>query len=228
MTDRTVRLPIYSLHSSRKMAFEQRMDIMLTYWHWLEYDSVALGAVRRSSYFPSAQFCAAGMRAICWGIPASITCARVWRKQVDLVRLALLRPLHWRRLTLYRDIRPDLGVFGVEAQPFFESGLGVRLDCIDRAFRLANTAIDAFVRVDDEHILALVETVHGTHLDAVHVFALDAFVVDDVGQLGVLPADCRGQLIHHLRRRDARSLAENGRIEDQRPLARSERRTGDI
>ena len=54
------------------------------------------------------------------------------------------------------------------------------------------------------------------------------FVVDDVGQLGVLPADCRGQLIHHVRRRDARSLAENGRIEDQRPLARSERRTGDI
>jgi hypothetical protein len=45
MTDRSVRLPIYSLHSSRKMAFEQRMDIMLTYWHWLEYDSVALATL---------------------------------------------------------------------------------------------------------------------------------------------------------------------------------------
>jgi hypothetical protein len=42
----SVRLPINnSLHSSRKMAFEQRMDIVLTYWHWLEYDSVALATL---------------------------------------------------------------------------------------------------------------------------------------------------------------------------------------
>jgi hypothetical protein len=39
-----VRLPII-LHSSRKMAFEQRMDNVLTYWHWLEYDSVALATL---------------------------------------------------------------------------------------------------------------------------------------------------------------------------------------
>jgi len=25
--------------------FEQRMDIVLTYWHWLEYDSVALATL---------------------------------------------------------------------------------------------------------------------------------------------------------------------------------------
>jgi hypothetical protein len=50
--------------------------------------------------------------------------------------------------------------------------------------------------VDDEHILALVEAVHGTHLDAVHVFALDAFVVDDVGQLNALSADRSGVPIH--------------------------------
>ena len=31
--------------ASRKMAFEQRMDIVLTYWHWLEYDSVALATL---------------------------------------------------------------------------------------------------------------------------------------------------------------------------------------
>ena len=76
--------------------------------------------------------------------------------------------------------------------------------------------------MDDEHVLAFVEAVHGTHLDAVHVFALDAFVVDDVGQLGVLPADCRGQLIHRVHHRGARSLAENVRIEDPRPPAESE------
>jgi hypothetical protein len=43
-TDRSVRRPVYSLHSSRKMV-EQRMDIVLTYWHWLEYDSVALATL---------------------------------------------------------------------------------------------------------------------------------------------------------------------------------------
>ena len=75
---------------------------------------------------------------------------------------------------------------------------------------------------------AYLQAVHGTHLDAVHVFALDAFVVDDVGQLGALPGACRGQLIHHVRHRGARSLAENGRTKDLRSPARSERRTVDI
>ena len=51
------------------------------------------------------------------------------------------------------------------------------------------------VRVDDEHVLALVEAVHGAHVDAVHGFAANAAIVDDVGQLGVLLADCRGQLM---------------------------------
>jgi hypothetical protein len=36
--------------------------------------------------------------------------------------------------------------------------------------------------VDDEHILALVEAVHGTHSDAVHRFAANAPIVDDVSQ----------------------------------------------
>ena len=63
------------------------------------------------------------------------------------------------------------------------------------------------------------------HLDAVHGFAANAAIIDDVGQLGVLPADCRGQLIHHVCHvvhRGARSLVENGRTEDLRPLAESE------
>jgi hypothetical protein len=45
MTDRSGSSAHHSLHSSRKMAFEQRMDIVLTYWHWLEYDSVALATL---------------------------------------------------------------------------------------------------------------------------------------------------------------------------------------
>src|SRR5258706_10623367 len=45
--------------------------------------------------------------------------------------------------------------------------------------------IDAFVRVDDEHVLALVEAVHGAHLDAVHDVAANTALVDDEGQLSV-------------------------------------------
>jgi hypothetical protein len=40
--------------------------------------------------------------------------------------------------------------------------------------------------MDDEHILALVEAIHGADFDAVHVFTFDATVVDDVGHLDTL------------------------------------------
>jgi hypothetical protein len=33
------------LWRKKKVAFEQRMDIVLTSWHWLEYDSVALAVL---------------------------------------------------------------------------------------------------------------------------------------------------------------------------------------
>jgi len=52
-----------------------------------------------------------------------------------------------------------------------------------------------FVRVDDEHALALVEAVHGAHFDAVHGFAANATLVDDVGQLTVLSAGRSGELV---------------------------------
>jgi hypothetical protein len=34
--------------------------------------------------------------------------------------------------------------------------------------------------MDDEHVLALIEAVHRTDFDAIHVFAFDAVVVDDI------------------------------------------------
>src|SRR5258707_80478 len=111
----------------------------------------------------------------------SITCARVRRQQVDLVRLGLPLLCIWRRLTLDGDVRPDSRIFGIDSEPFFESGLRVRLDCVDRAFRLANTAINAFIRVDDEHVLALVEAIDRTYLYAVHVLTFDTAFIDDVG-----------------------------------------------
>jgi hypothetical protein len=37
--------------------------------------------------------------------------------------------------------------------------------------------------MDDEHVLAFIEAVDGANLDAVHVFALNAIVGDDIGHL---------------------------------------------
>ena len=86
----------------------------------------------------------------------------------------------WRGRPFDRDIRPGFRILPVDLQPPVEFRLGVRLDGIDRAFRLAHPAIDAFVRVNHQHIGALVEAVHGADLDAIHILALDANFGDDV------------------------------------------------
>jgi len=88
-----------------------------------------------------------------------------------------------RRFLLGGDVRPGLGEFRVDTQPLLRAWLGVGLDRVHWAFGFADTAIDAFVRVDHKHIFALVEAIHGADLHAVHVFAFDAIVVDDVGHL---------------------------------------------
>jgi len=76
--------------------------------------------------------------------------------------------------------------------------------------------------VNDQHVLTLVEAVHGAHGDTVHGFATNAAFIDDVGQLSLLPADRRDELIHIVRHRDARYLTENGRREDPRLLIGSD------
>ena len=135
---------------------------------------------------------------------ASIARAWIWREVLQFVRLPLpLLPVGQGRFFSV-NVWPDFRVFRVQRQPFLESRLGVRLDRVDRAFRHADPAIDAFVRVDDEHVLALVEAVHGANLHAIHQLALDAAFVDDVGQLGVLSAGRSGELIHGVRPRGAR------------------------
>jgi hypothetical protein len=59
-------------------------------------------------------------------------------------------------------------------------GLGIRLDRVDRTFRLANAAVDALVGMNDEHVGALVEAVHRAHFHAIHVLAFNATFDDDV------------------------------------------------
>ena len=91
-----------------------------------------------------------------------------------------------RRSLLGRDIGPRFCEFGVDTEPLLNAGLGVGLDRVDRAFRLANTAIDALIRMDDQHIFALVKAVDRADLDAIHVFTFDAIVVDDIGHFHTL------------------------------------------
>ena len=81
---------------------------------------------------------------------------------------------------LGRDVRPLFRIFAIEIEPTVKRRLGVGLDGVDRAFRLAHPAIDAFIGMDHEHILALVEAVYRADFNAVGVFALDADFSDDV------------------------------------------------
>ncbi len=83
-----------------------------------------------------------------------------------------------------RNIWPDFCVFRIQRQPLLKPWFGIRLDGIDGTFRFANATVDAFPGMDDEHVLALVEAVDGAHGDAVHGFAANAAIVDDVSQFG--------------------------------------------
>src|SRR5215213_5840042 len=84
------------------------------------------------------------------------------------------------------DVRPLGGESGVDLEPFFEPAFGVGQDRLGRAFRLADAAIDAFVGVDDEHIVAFVKAIDRADLDAIHIFAFDAGVGDDIGHANKL------------------------------------------
>ena len=56
----------------------------------------------------------------------------------------------------------------------------LREDRLDRALRLARTAVDALLGVDDEDAARLVDAVHGADVDARAVFDVDAGLGDDV------------------------------------------------
>jgi len=86
-----------------------------------------------------------------------------------------------RWFTLFDDVGPFFGIFGVDLQPVVEARFGVRFDRIDRAFRFANTTVDTFVGMNDEHVLALIETIDRANFHTVHEFAFDAVVGDEIG-----------------------------------------------
>src|SRR5690606_7096923 len=85
---------------------------------------------------------------------------------------------------LLADIRPGLGILGVQFEPAFKTADRIGLDGLGRAFGFTHAAIDALVRMNDEHVLAFIEAIDGAYLDAVHIFAFDAIFRDDVGHAG--------------------------------------------
>ena len=88
--------------------------------------------------------------------------------------------VRWRGL-LGCNVRPGVGELTVDLQPLLNVRFRIRLNGVNRAFRFADAAVDAFVRMDDEHVLALVEAINRTDLNAIGVFALNAFFVHDIG-----------------------------------------------
>ena len=109
---------------------------------------------------------------------------------IELICHAVKRFGVGRGLALYRDIGPDICVIGIELEPIRQAGVRVGNDRLGRAFRHAYATIDAFVWMDNEHILAFIEAVHRANFDAIHIFALDAIVGDHKSH-DVFPGQCR-------------------------------------
>jgi hypothetical protein len=84
-------------------------------------------------------------------------------------------------IALYGDVGPLVRIFGIDLQPFVEPWFGVGFYGFSGALGLTYTAIDALIRVYNEHIFAFIKAVHGTYFYTVHIFALNAVIDDDIG-----------------------------------------------
>ena len=90
-----------------------------------------------------------------------------------------------RGFLLLGDVGPALGIFGIHLEPLLQTRFGIGLDGVGGSFRLANAAVDAFIRMNDQHVVALVEAVHRADFDAIGIFTLDAGFSDDVSHPGL-------------------------------------------
>ena len=100
---------------------------------------------------------------------------------VELVGLAVPFLCVCRRFTFQGDVGPFGGIFRVDFQPLVETGLGIGLDRFRRAFRFAHTAVNALIRMDDQHVFTFVEAIDGADFHAVHVFAFNAIIGHQIG-----------------------------------------------
>jgi hypothetical protein len=122
---------------------------------------------------------------------SSVTFAGVFRKQSQFAGFSVKFLGSFRRIALDGDVWPFWRIFGIKLQPALQTRLRVRLDGVSRAFWFAYPTVDAFIGMDDKHVLAFVEAIHGADFHAVHIFALDAVFSDDVGHSRVPAVDAR-------------------------------------
>ena len=114
-------------------------------------------------------------------VPLSCSAERLALQQRQFVRL--VGPFLGVRRGGFHfcDVRPDLRQFSIELKEYLLvfGQLIFRVDGIYRAFRLAQGAVNAFVRVNDEEIGPFVKTIDRAHLHAVCVFALDTLFANN-------------------------------------------------
>jgi hypothetical protein len=103
------------------------------------------------------------------------------------------------RVSLDGNIWPFRRVFGVKLEPAFQPRFRVGLDGVSRAFGFTYAAVDAFIGVDDQHVLAFVETIDRADFNTVHVLALDAVLGDDIGHVLSIQSGLTGFLAEGIR-----------------------------
>ena len=101
-----------------------------------------------------------------------------------------------RMIFLADDNWPKFRVFAVELNPLLGVRLGVGANCICGAFRLAHTTVDTLIWMNNEHILAFIEAIHGANFDTVCVFARNTGVVDNIGHR-ILSIKVYGRSLSH-------------------------------
>ena len=105
----------------------------------------------------------------------------------ELTADALERVSVCRWIFLQRDHRPGFRVVAVQLDPLGSIWVRVGQNGVCRALRLTDTAVDALIRMNDEHVLAFIEAVHRTDFHAVRVLTFDAIFGDDVSHAASSP-----------------------------------------
>ncbi len=86
----------------------------------------------------------------------------------------------WHGVLFPRNVWPLGCILAIDLQPVRGAGISIRQDGFNGAFRLAHAAVDAFIRVNDEHVLAFIKTVDWADFDAVSILAHNAIFCNDV------------------------------------------------
>ncbi len=93
-----------------------------------------------------------------------------------------------RSFPLYSNIWPILSHIRVKLEPLLKVRLCIGLNCLSRAFWFANAAINAFIWMNNEHVLAFIEAIHRTDFHAVHILTLDTIFRDQISHKRNSPA----------------------------------------